>query len=159
MRCRLKKCCFLITLRVGCMISSLILVFFELLAVPLRSAESCCESFEGVLVVVYRVMEIVHFVGCLMLFVASFLKTSVLVFIFLVTSCLHTLLFPAFLVAEVMIWNADIIDIGLSIGGLRRSNIYIFCIFNNFLSIVLGLYFWVVAYAFYHLCKEEVVAD
>ncbi|XP_017001432.1 uncharacterized protein [Drosophila takahashii] len=142
MRCRLKKCCFMITLRVGCIISSLILVFFELLAVPLRSAEPCCDSFEGVLVVVYRVLEIVHFVGCLMLFVASFLKTSVLVFFFLVTSCLHTLLFPAFLVAEVMVWNADIIDIGLSICGL-----------------LLGIYFWVVAYAFYHQCKEEVVTD
>jgi len=63
----------MISLRVGCMISALILVFFELLAVPLRSGEPCCDSFEGILVVVYRVIEIMHFVGCLMLFVASFL--------------------------------------------------------------------------------------
>ncbi|XP_037726609.1 uncharacterized protein LOC119557781 [Drosophila subpulchrella] len=142
MRCRLKKCCFMISLRVGCMISALILVFFALLAVPLRSAEPCCDSFEGILVVVYRVIDIMHFVGCLMLFVASFLKTSALVFIFLVMSCIHILLSPAFLVAEIMVWNADIIDIVLAICGL-----------------LLSIYFWIVAYAFYHKCKEEIVAD
>ncbi|XP_016946330.1 uncharacterized protein LOC108022003 [Drosophila biarmipes] len=142
MRCRLRKCCFVISLQVGCMISALILVFFELLGVPLRSAEPCCDSFEGILVVVYRVMEILHFVGCLMLFVASFLKASALVFIYLFISCIHILLFPAFLVAEIMVWNADIIDIVLTISGL-----------------LLSIYFWIVAYAFYHKCKEELVED
>jgi len=36
-------------------------------------------------------------------------------------SCIHILLSPAFLVAEIMVWNADIIDIVLTICGLRKS--------------------------------------
>ncbi|KQS30535.1 uncharacterized protein LOC26526757 [Drosophila erecta] len=142
MGCRLRKCCCLISLRVGCMISALLLFFFELIAVPLGNARPCCDSLEGALSVAYRVLEIVHFVGCLMLFVASFVKTSVLVLIFLFTSCLRTVLHPAFLVAEVLIWDADLIDISLSITGL-----------------FLGIYFWIVAYAFYFKCREEVLMD
>ncbi|KAI8035291.1 uncharacterized protein LOC128260777 [Drosophila gunungcola] len=142
MICGLRKCCCVISLRVGCMISALLLIFFELIAVPLRNAKPCCDSFEGVIAVVYRVLEIVNFVGCLMLFVASFVKTSVLVSLFLATSSLHTLLYPAFLVAEVVIWNADIVDISLSI-----------------LGIVLGIYIWIVALAFYFECKEDVFKD
>ncbi|KRK06729.1 uncharacterized protein LOC26536013 [Drosophila yakuba] len=142
MRCRLRKCCCLISLRVGCMISALVLFFFELIAVPLRNATSCCDSFESVLLVVYRVLDMVHFIGALMLFVASFVKVSVLVLIFLITSCLHIALYPGFLVAEVLIWDADLIDISLSICGL-----------------LLGIYFWLVAYAFYYKCKEELMTD
>ncbi|XP_039498104.1 uncharacterized protein LOC120455747 isoform X2 [Drosophila santomea] len=142
MRCRLRKCCCLISLRVGCMISALVLFFFQLIAVPLRNATSCCDSFESVLLVVYRVLDMVHFIGCLMLFVASFVKVSVLVLIFLITSCLHIALYPGFLVAELLIWDADLIDISLSICGL-----------------LLGIYFWLVAYAFYYKCKEELITD
>ncbi|XP_043659500.1 uncharacterized protein LOC122624122 isoform X2 [Drosophila teissieri] len=140
MRCRLRKCCCIVSLRVGCMISALLLFFFQLIAVPLRNATFCCDSFEGVLLVVYRVLDMVHFVGCLMLFVASFVKISVLVLIFLITSCLHSVVYPGFLVAEALIWHADLIDIGLSICGLR-------------------IYFWLVAYAFYFKCKEELITD
>ncbi|XP_017051946.1 uncharacterized protein LOC108095377 isoform X2 [Drosophila ficusphila] len=118
MKFRLKKFLFFISLRVGCMISALVLFLFELLAVPLRDARPCCDSFEGVLAVVYRVLGIIYFIGCLMLFVASCVRISFLVMIFLSTSLLHTILFPGFLVAEVMIWHANIIDLGLSIGGL-----------------------------------------
>ncbi|XP_017116175.1 uncharacterized protein LOC108138483 [Drosophila elegans] len=142
MKCRLRKCCWVISLRVGCMISALLLIFFELMAVPLRNAKPCCDSLEGVLAVVNRVLEIVNFVGCLMLFVASFVKTSVLVSLFLATSLLHSLLYPAFLVAEVVIWNADIVYISMSV-----------------LGIVLGIYIWIVALAFYFECRDNVFKD
>ncbi|XP_016981544.1 uncharacterized protein LOC108046404 [Drosophila rhopaloa] len=140
MRFLLRKFCFVISLRVGCMISAFILIFFQLLTVPLRKASPCCDSFEGVLVVVYRVLEIVNFVGCLMLFVASFVKASALVCFFLITNLCHTILYPAFLVAEVVIWKADLIDLILSVVG-----------------IVLGIYFWIVAFAFFFKCKEDVL--
>nr|NP_001245561.1 uncharacterized protein Dmel_CG43198 [Drosophila melanogaster]AFH07275.1 uncharacterized protein Dmel_CG43198 [Drosophila melanogaster] len=142
MRCRLRKCCCIISLRVGCMISALSLFFFELIAVPMRNASPCCDTLESIVLVVYGILDMVHFVGCLMLFVASFVKTSVLVLIFLITSCLHIVLYPAFLVAEVLIWDVDIIDISISIIGL-----------------LLCIYFWIVAYAFYFKCKEEVMTD
>ncbi|XP_017066807.1 uncharacterized protein LOC108104952 [Drosophila eugracilis] len=139
---RLKKCCCIISLRNGCMISALILLFFQLLAVPIRNTKPCCNNFESILLIICRIVDIIHCIGCLMLFAASYLKLSLLVLIFLVTNCLRALLFPAFLVAEILIWNVDIFDLSFSICGL-----------------LLSIYFWIVAYAYYYKCQEEVSAD
>ncbi|KAH8287365.1 hypothetical protein KR054_006227 [Drosophila jambulina] len=139
MRITLKKFCFCMPVSRGCLIISLILLFLEAIAPPLRDPGP--ERSAGrILAVGYRILNVIHTLGCLVLFLAYFLRYSGVVIVFLATLILHMLVLPIFLFLDIYIWHTNIIDV--SIGFIGE-----FC----------SLYFLVVAYSFYWECKEEKV--
>ncbi|KAH8245110.1 hypothetical protein KR032_004867, partial [Drosophila birchii] len=131
MKFRLTKCCFLLPLGRGCLIISLILIFFELIAPPL-SATGSLESSDFVLSWGYKMLNVIHTLGCLMLFASYFLRYSGFVLVFLGTLLFHSIVLPIFLLCDIYLWETDLIDTAIALVGEGKSYIYFSYIFYIF---------------------------
>ncbi|KAH8262105.1 hypothetical protein KR038_007283, partial [Drosophila bunnanda] len=113
---RQRKFCHCIPLRMGCCIISLILLFLEVLAPPL-SDQSPKGSLGHYLTFGYRIMNFIHTLSCLTLFLGYFTRCSGFVCIFMCTFFLHMILVPIILVFEIKLWKPDIVDLIIGFAG------------------------------------------
>ncbi|KAH8304599.1 hypothetical protein KR059_012829 [Drosophila kikkawai] len=123
MKFRLKTFCFVVPLDIGCLIIAVILILFELLAPPLHDPGPAGSPGRR-LAAAYRLLNIVHSLGCMLLFAAYFLRFSLLVLAFMASLILHMVMLPVFLFLDIFVWRTDTLDVTIAFVGVCKLYYY-----------------------------------
>ncbi|XP_052836920.1 uncharacterized protein LOC128252839 [Drosophila gunungcola] len=133
MKCRgprLKSCCCCVDLRAGCFFLALFEIFSSILGFFVGE--------DGRLLLIGRAAYMLHFIGSIFLLMSSLLQIEVLVVIYIVTNTVHLIFCTAF-----------VIDYALSCGFCALETIPVF------LTLILSLYFWLVAFSYWRRLQWE----